>query len=105
MTPQPRTLSLSEERRICLGLIVQPFVSAGLAFVAYPLLERSGRAIHGGTDLDPLRSAIAMALAASMAAFFVTIVAALPAVVWVLKRYPLTMRRVVVSGVILGNLP
>lgn len=104
MTPEPRTLSVSEEVRIFLGLLVQPFVAAGLTFVAYPLMDRSGRAIYGGIDPDPMRSAIALALYVGFAAFFVTILAAFPAAVWVLKRYPLTLRRTLLWGVLLCNI-
>ncbi len=106
MTPQPRTLSVSEELRIFLGLLVQPFVTAGLAFVTYPLMERSGRAIYGGGSGGNLtQAAIAEAFSVSIAAFFVTIAAAFPAAVWVLKRYPLTPWRALLSGVLLGNIP
>jgi hypothetical protein len=104
MTPQQRTLSLSEEMSIFLGLLVQPFVAAGLTFASYPLMERSGRAIYGGIDPDPLRSAIALAFYVGIAAFFVTILAAFPAAVWVLKRYPLTLWRALLWGVLLGNI-
>ena len=37
------------------------------------------------------------AVGVSIAAFFVTIAAAFPAVVWVLKRYPLTLWRALLS--------
>jgi hypothetical protein len=105
MTPQPRTLSVSEEMRIFLGLLVQPFVAAGLTFVTHPLIDRSGRAIYGGgIDPDPMRSGIALALYVGIAAFFVTIAAAFPAAVWVLKRYPLTLWRTLLWGVLLGNI-
>ena len=106
MTPQPRTLSVSEEMRIFLGLLVQPFVAAGLTFITFPLMERSGRAIYGGGKISNVtQAAVADALAVSIAAFFVTLFAAFPAAVWVLKRYPLTLWRALLSGVLLGNIP
>ena len=104
MILQPRTLSVSEEMRIGLGLLVQPFVAAGLTFASYPLIDRSGRAIYGGIDPDPPRSAIALAIYVGIAAFFVTILAAFPTAVWVLKRRPLTLWRALLCGVLLGNI-
>ena len=61
----PRTLSGSEEMRVFLGLVVQPVVAAGLAFVSSPLMEWSGHAIHGHLDGDLLHFAITQAFAAS----------------------------------------
>jgi hypothetical protein len=90
---QPRTLSGSEETRIFLGLMVQPFIAAGLAFVSSPLMEWSGRAIYGGIDVDPVHLAITQAFGAGVAAFFVSILAALPSAVFVLERHELTLRR------------
>ena len=101
----PRTLSGSEEMRVFLGLVVQPVVAAGLAFVSSPLMEWSGHAIHGHLDGDLLHFAITQAFAASVAAFFVSILAALPAAVFVLKRHELTLGRALLWGVLLGNIP
>jgi hypothetical protein len=106
MAHQPRTLSVSEERRIFFGLLVQPVVAAGLTFVTYPLLDRTGWAIYGGgIDPDLTRSAIAMSIAVAIAAFFLTIGGAFPAAVWVLKRQPLELWRALMWGVLLGNIP
>ena len=102
---QSRTLALSEEKRILLGLLVQPFLAAALTFASYPLLDRSGRAIYGGIDPDPLRSALGLAIYVSTAAFFVTVLAAFPAAVWVLKRHELTFVGALLWGLFLGNIP
>jgi hypothetical protein len=91
--------------RVFVGLVVQPFVAAGLAFVSSPLMEWSGRAIYGGIDVDPVHLAITQAFGAGVAAFFVSILAALPAAVFVLKRHELTLRRALLWGVLLGNIP
>jgi hypothetical protein len=99
------THALSEEKRILLGLLVQPFLAAALTFASYPLLDRSDRAIHGGIDPDPLRSAIGLAIYVSTAAFFMTVLAAFPAAVWVLKRYELTFGRALLWGPPSGQHP
>jgi hypothetical protein len=46
-----------------------------------------------------------MSIAVTIVAVFITLLAALPAVVWVLKRYPLTLWRALLSGVLLRNIP
>src|SRR5687767_610169 len=99
MTAQPRTLSPAEEMRIFLGLLVQPFVAAGLGFVAYPLVD-----LHGGRAADSTDAAVALAAGSGLAAFFLSFLAALVAV-WVIRRHPLTLPRALVSGVLLGNVP
>ena len=104
MRSQLRTLSPSENRRIVLGLLVQPFVAAGLAFLAFPLVERSGRTIHGGTPVDFTDAALALAAGTSIVAVFMSLPAALAAV-WVLRRHPLTLTRALLFGVMLGNVP
>ena len=72
------------EMRVLAGLVVQPFVAFAAASVAAP-----GPA----------------ALAAAVAAVFVVIVGALPAIAWLSRRGPITLGAALISGALLGNLP
>jgi hypothetical protein len=91
--------------RLFAGFVVQPFAAAVLGFTVFPLIELSGRAINGGASADPMGAAISIGLGAGVAAFFVTVGGAFPAVVWFLKRGPLTLKHILWGGVVLGNLP
>jgi hypothetical protein len=71
---------------------VQPFAGAALAFVGIPLV-------------DPGGSALSFALAFAIAAGLVTLCVALPLVAWLLTRGPLRLRTILLSGVVLGNVP
>jgi flagellar biogenesis protein FliO len=105
MTPRPRTLSLREEMRIFLGLLIQPIVAAVLGFITFPLLEWSHPLLQSDVSVSgSIQPAIAEGIAVSMAASLVTLLAAFPAAVWVLKRYQFTLGRAVMSGLVLGNL-
>jgi hypothetical protein len=72
------------EMRVLVGLVVQPFVAFAAASLAFP-----GPA----------------ALGAAVAAVFVVIVGALPAIAWLSRRGPITLGKALISGALLGNLP
>jgi hypothetical protein len=96
-----------ENDRIVVGLILLPLVAALLAFVSFPALYASGRALrlHGGVPTDSLDSAVAFAVWVGAIAAVMTVIGAWPAI-WSLKRRgPLTMRRVLVAGALVGNTP
>lgn len=105
MREQPRRLSSAQEMRLFLGLFVQPFVAAGLAFVAFPVVEHTGRALHGRISVDPLDAAASLAAGVAIVAFLVTLCGAVPAVLWLVRRGPLTLKTVLLSGLVLGNAP
>jgi hypothetical protein len=87
------------------GLAVQPLVAALLAFVTFPLTDYTGRLAYGGRPVDSVRSAIAFAIGVGIVGLATTVLGALPVLGWALKRGPLTRRRVIVAGAILGNIP
>ena len=93
------------ELRLFAGFVVQPFVAAGLGFLCFPLVERSGRALYGGTTDDATRAAVSFAAGVGIVAFFVTLCGAVPAVLWCLKRGRLTLKHVLLGAVGLGNVP
>ena len=51
---RPQTLTKSDENRLLLGLVVQPFVAAALTFAICPFIEYSDRLVNGvGRTVDP----------------------------------------------------
>jgi hypothetical protein len=97
--------SRAQEVRLFAGLAVQPFVAAAVGFMMFPLIEWSNSALRRGTSGDLVDGAVAVAAGAGLAAFFVTLLGALPIVVWRMRRGPLTLRQVLLGGALLGNLP
>ena len=81
-----RLLSKADELRVLAGLAVQPFVAALLALVTFPLTEYTGRLVYGGRPVDPVRSAIAFAIGVGIVGLATTVLGALPALGWALKR-------------------
>jgi hypothetical protein len=77
-------MTAKAEMRVLVGLVVQPFVAFAAASVAFP---------------GPV------ALGAAVAAVFVVIVGALPAIAWLSRRGPITLGKALISGALLGNLP
>ena len=107
MNRLPRTLSPAEEMRVLAGLVVQPFLAAGLAFIAFPvfLLDSEGRTLAGGYPSDPTASALSVALGAGVVAGVVTLIGVLPIAVWMMRRHQLTLKETLVFGLGFGNLP
>jgi hypothetical protein len=92
--------------RLLVGLALQPFLAAGVAFVSFPLLlDRSGRSLAGGFPADATDAAASVAFGVGIVAVFVTVVGVLPAVVWILKRRPITLPLALLFGLAFGNLP
>ena len=101
-----RTLIPADENRLLLGLVVQPFVAAALAFALFPLVEYTGRLVYGGgRPIDPVDAAPSFAIMAGVVASFVTGFIAYPGILWLLKRGPLTRAQTMIAGVVLGNVP
>jgi hypothetical protein len=107
MTHQPRALSVPEERRLCAGLVVQPFVAGGLAFLIFPffLLDANGRTLAGALPADVMDAAQSVAIGVGIVAFFVTLLGVWPAAVWLTKRRPVSFGEAQLWGLGFGNLP
>jgi hypothetical protein len=93
--------------RLLGGLVVQPALAGGVAFVSFPLLllDRSGRTLAGGFPADPIDAAVSVALGAGIVAFFVTLVGVLPVALWIVRRRRLTFMAALLFGLGFGNLP
>lgn len=89
------------------GLVVQPFVAAGLAFVTFPLLllNREGYTLAGGLPADVTDAAVSVALGAGIVAGLVVLVGVLPLAVWLIKRRDFTLTTTLMFGLGFGNLP
>jgi hypothetical protein len=94
-----------DEMRLFLGFLAQPFVAAALAFVTFPLVDLSGRAIYGGAPADPMDAAVALAFGTGVAALIVTLLGAWPAAMWVIKRRAVTLKESLRFGLLLANIP
>lgn len=107
MMRQPRRPSPSEERRLFVGLMVQPFLASGLSFIVFPVLlrDRSGRTLAGGFPLDITDAARSVAIGAGLVAFFVTLLGALPTALWLTKRKQVSLKEAVLFGLGFGNVP
>jgi hypothetical protein len=94
-----------DEMRVLTGLVVQPLVAALAAFFLFPLLDYTNRAIglYSG-HFDYIQAARSLAFGAGLAAVFVTLLGALPAIAWLSNR-PVTMSTTLAAGAILGNAP
>jgi hypothetical protein len=98
-------LSPAAELRVLLGLAVQPFVTALLAFVSFPVVEYTGRPLYGGRLVDPFDGAVSFAAGAGIAGLVMAVFGALPVLAWLLKRGPISRRQALIFGAVLGNVP
>jgi len=95
------------EMRVLVGLVIQPFVAFAAGSVAFPAMAY----VRGVLDPDRGPYAVtyggagAAALGAAMAAPFVVIFGALPAIAWLSRRGSLTPGKVLISGALLGTMP
>ena len=94
-------LSPAAEGKIAIALILMPFVSAAIGFLLFPFVAAG----IGGRPVDMLDGAIAFGLGMGIASLLVIVFGALPLLVWLLKRGPVTLRHALLSGAALGNLP
>jgi hypothetical protein len=92
----PRKLSPPDEMRMLVGVVVQPFLVGGIAFVLFPVFGLSGGAV------DVTDAARAFAIGAGVVALFVTVVGALPAAVWLTKRRHVSFSEALLCGLAFG---
>ena len=98
-------LSLRQQRWVLVGLIVQPMVAALFGFVTWPILEATRLPPHAKFTKDTLGMAVTFAFQMFFVGLFVAFCAALPLFLWLRSRGPITFRKTLVIGALLGNLP
>jgi flagellar biosynthesis component FlhA len=93
--------------RVFWGIVVQPFVVGGLAFISFPalLLDRGGRTLAGGFPADVIDAARSVAIGAGLVALVVALLGALPTAVWLTKRRPVSLGEALLFGLVFGNIP
>jgi hypothetical protein len=94
-------LTPAAEGRVAIALLLMPFVSAALGFLLFPILLLTIE----GTPADMIDGAVAFGLGIGIASVLVIVFGALPLLVWLLKRGPVTRRHALLAGAVLGNLP
>lgn len=89
-----------------IGFLLVPPVAGFLAFLGFPVLIHSGYGVlPPGNLADPAGAARGFGLGVGILAVGVTAFGVVPTVLWLRKRGPLSLRRVVVAGAALGNAP
>jgi hypothetical protein len=106
MAPQEAQAPVTE-MRILAGLALQPFVTAGAAFLLFPVLvlDRTGQAFARGRPASVVDSAASVAFAVGFVSVPVVVCAVLPALLWFRRRGLLTRFRTLVAGMAFGNVP
>jgi hypothetical protein len=97
-------LTLAGERRVAVALIVQPFVTGLLGFALFPALQYIGGP-NAGRPADAFDAAISLGLGVGVVGFLMTIFGAFPALMWLLRRGPVSRRQTLVCGTLLGSVP
>ena len=84
--------------RVLFGLLLQPVVAAGVAFLGFPLIDRRG-------TVNPADAAWSIAIVVFVVALVFVLAAAWPAVLWLAKRGPVKLTHAMLFGVALANVP
>jgi hypothetical protein len=84
------------------GFAILPFVAGALAYFGFPLFERSLMHQIGGSSSG---GAPGFAIATAFVALIVTVVGAVPLVSTMRSRGPISFKRSLVAGIVLGNAP
>jgi hypothetical protein len=102
-----RELSAVDARRLAIGLILQPFVTAAAAFLSFPflLLTGTGEALGGGYPVDRADAAASVAFAVAVVAVPITMFGAFPLARWRMLRGRVSLLEALLFGLGFGNLP
>jgi len=90
---------------VLLGFAAQPFAAALIAFGLFPIVEITGRGLYGGYPTDMWDAAVALAFGVGVAAVPITVFAAVPLFLRLLRRGDFSRGEVVCWGALLGNIP
>lgn len=89
--------------RVVFAFFLQPLVAALIAFALFPVIQYM--LPGGGSPVDSMDAAVSVAAGAALAAVFVVAFGAVPLFVWMARRGPITLRKTLLAGAALGNLP
>ena len=86
------------------GLVVAPLAATLIALCTYNAFWHAGL-FPQGASLDSLDSAASLGVGVGILAVLTTAAAAVPGVMWLKRRGPLSLGRLMALGAFLGNLP
>ena len=89
--------------RLLVGLAILPVFDALLGYILFPVWWSLRDEPAGLADSN--QGAVPFAAMFGLMGLFVTVTAVLPVVFWLRKSGPLTIRRLIVAGAVVGNLP
>jgi len=86
------------------GYAVVPPTAVLIALVTYDVMWQAGL-LPQGTPIDSLDSAGSLGMGLAILAVVMTVFGAVPTVVWLNRRQPLSLGRLLIAGAALGNVP
>jgi hypothetical protein len=90
--------------RVLTAFAILPILQALVAFVAFPLVWRLGD--HGASQpVDWGEAAREFAIVTGLLGIFVTVAGAVPVVYWLMRWRRVSLARLLLAGLILGNVP
>ena len=102
---ESRTLTREGELKVFLGFAAQPFAAALITFVLFPVVAITGRGLYSGDPADMFDAALSLAFGVGIAALLITVFAAVPVFLRLLRRGHFSRGEVVCWGALLGNIP
>jgi len=106
MNQPSRTLNSIDETRVFGGVLVQPFLAAGVAFVTFPifLLRSDGQALAGGYPSSATDAALSVAVGVGIVTGVVALIV-WPTALWLMRRRNLTCVETFALGLGFGVIP
>jgi hypothetical protein len=101
---EPPGHSPHAELRLLAAFAVVPPAAVLITLVTYDVLWYGGM-LPDGAPIDSLDSAASLGMGVGMLAVLMTALGAVPAVVWLKRRRPLSLRTLLLLGAALGNVP
>lgn len=91
--------------RLLIAFAVAPFAAGAVMFIILLALWYSGVHAFEGPPAEPVDVAVGIAFGVTIIAIYVIGCGAVPAVIWLANRGPLPLRKVLLLGAVLGNVP
>src|SRR5437667_10004873 len=99
---QPR--SLRTALRMLAGFVVVPPTAVLITLTTYDALWHAGL-LADGAPIHTLDSAASLGTGVAILAVLMTVVGVVPGVLWLMNRHQLSLRRLLLLGAALGNVP
>jgi hypothetical protein len=89
--------------RVWVAFALLPFADALIGYLGFPLVWYMGG--HSGQLVDPEGAARGLGIVAGVLGLLTTLAGAVPIVIWLLQRGPVSLAQLLGVGVLLGNGP